>query len=205
MKSRQRLSKSGQIHVRQEKNERERTSISGIAPQHRTEVRWVMSMKQSDTPLIHAQKDIPGHRMCMLIITHACNLNCAYCYESHKSSRQMSLPLAQSIISKEIALVEASETFERLEVHLIGGEPFMNYPLIRGVVEWLSELTLAVPVIVSCSTNGTLINAANKDWLCKHRDLFHVVLSYDGDSQMQRHIRTFLSKPAIDFDDFLRI
>lgn len=148
-----------------------------------------MSTKKTDRPLIHAQKDIPGHRMCMLIITHACNLNCAYCYESNKSNRQMSIPLAKSIISKEIALVEASDTFERLEIHLIGGEPFMNFPLIRSVVEWLSELTPRIPVIVSCSTNGTLIDASNTSWLRDHRDIFHVVLSYDGDSDMQRRNR----------------
>ena len=153
-------------------------------------------------PLIHAQKDIPGHRMCMLIITHACNLNCAYCYESHKSNRQMSLSLAKSIISKEISLVESSETFERLEVHLIGGEPFMNFSLIRGVVEWLSELSLPIPVIVSCSTNGTLIDASNKAWLRDHRDIFHVVLSYDGDSDMQQQNR-HTAASQIDLDFFI--
>jgi uncharacterized protein len=153
-------------------------------------------------PLIHAQKDIPGHRMCMLIITHACNLNCSYCYESHKSNKKMSLPLAKSIISKEIALVESSDTFERLEIHLIGGEPFMNYPLIRDVVEWLSELSLPIPVIVSCSTNGTLIDSSNRAWLREHSDIFHVVLSYDGDPDMQRQNRHTVES-QIDLDFFI--
>lgn len=28
-------------------------------------------------------------RVCMLMITHACNLNCSYCYESHKQNAYM--------------------------------------------------------------------------------------------------------------------
>jgi uncharacterized protein len=65
--------------------------------------------------------DNPGHRMCMLIVTHECNLNCSYCYESHKSDKIMTPALAKSIIQKELDLVETSEKFDKLEIHFIGG------------------------------------------------------------------------------------
>lgn len=140
-------------------------------------------------PLIQRQNDNAGCRMCMLIVTHACNLNCSYCYESHKSKKQMDPTLAKSIILEEIALVQASDKFQKLEIHFIGGEPFMNFPLIKEMVEWLSSLKHGVPVITSCSTNGTLIDDRTKGWLRDHKNILHVVLSYDGDFEMQRQNR----------------
>ena len=140
-------------------------------------------------PLIHSRQDDAGFRMCMLIVTHACNLNCSYCYEAHKSEEQMTTDLAKSIIQKELDLVEKSEQFDKLEIHFIGGEPFMNFPLIRDVVDWLSETEHGFPVLASCSTNGTLVNDSNKQWLRENKDLFHVILSYDGDYEMQAENR----------------
>ena len=37
-------------------------------------------------------------RTCMLMITHACNLNCTYCYEVHKRNAYMSLDLANTFL-----------------------------------------------------------------------------------------------------------
>jgi len=140
-------------------------------------------------PLIHSRQDDPGFRMCMLIVTHACNLNCSYCYESHKSEKRMTTALAKSIIQKELDLVEKSKKFDKLEVHFIGGEPFMNFELIKEIVEWLSDCKHDFPVLASCSTNGTLINESNKQWLREYKDIFHVILSYDGDFEMQQKNR----------------
>lgn len=93
--------------------------------------------------------------MCMLIITHACNLDCSYCYESHKSNKRMDVAMAKEIILSEIELVRTSDAYRKLEVHFIGGEPFMNFPLIKEVVEWLEDLKPDIPIICSCSSNGT--------------------------------------------------
>ena len=76
-------------------------------------------------------------RISMLMVTHACNLNCTYCYEAHKKNAYMELELAKKIISKEAIFVEESSEFDELEIDFMGGEPFMNFPLIRAVVEWL--------------------------------------------------------------------
>ena len=101
----------------------------------------------------------------------------------------MDVALAKEIVLSEIRLVEASDIFQRLEVHFIGGEPFMNFPLIRTVVEWLEGMNLSFPVICSCSTNGTLVDESNKQWLRQHRRMLHVILSYDGDFEMQKKNR----------------
>ena len=78
-------------------------------------------------------------RTCMLIVTHACNLNCSYCYEPYKQNVYMDLDLAKEIISREARFVNESDDFDELEIDFMGGEPLMNFPLIKNVVEWLVE------------------------------------------------------------------
>ena len=154
-------------------------------------------------PLIQRQKDTSGHRKCMLIVTHSCNLNCTYCYEAFKSEKHMEPALAKKIILDELTFVQKSEKFKKLEIHFMGGEPFLNFQLIKEVVEWLSKLKQDVPVITSCSTNGTLIDDTIKDWLRTHNDILRLVLSYDGDFEMQNRNR-HTAKNQIDLQFFIQ-
>ena len=124
-------------------------------------------------------------RTCMLMVTHACNLNCSYCYESHKQNVYMGIELAESVISKEARIVSESDIFDELQIDFMGGEPFMNFPLIRDVVEWLEKGAINVPWICFATTNGTLLTNEIKDWLREHKEHIFVSASYDGSSQMQ--------------------
>ena len=124
-------------------------------------------------------------RTCMLMVTHACNLNCSYCYETHKQNAYMDLNLAKDIISREAQLVKESDIFDELEIDFMGGEPFMNFPLIRDVVEWLEKGAISVPWLCFATTNGTLLTNEIKDWLREHKDHIWLSASYDGSSKMQ--------------------
>jgi len=114
----------------------------------------------------------------------------------------MDIADAQDILLKELAFVRQSEKFEELEVAFMGGEPFMNFPLIKKIVEWLLDLKQDVPFITSCSTNGTLIDETKKEWLRRHKDVFIPGLSYDGDISMQQQNRG-TSKKQIDMQFFM--
>ena len=124
-------------------------------------------------------------RTCMLMITHACNLNCNYCYEPHKGHRYMELDLAKSIISREAQFVLESDEFDELGIDLMGGEPFTNFALIKDVVEWLETGSIRVPWICYVGTNGTLLSDEVKGWLQRHKNSIVVCASDDGDEQMQ--------------------
>lgn len=124
-------------------------------------------------------------RTCMLMVTHACNLNCSYCYEAYKKNAYMSLDLAKEIILREAQFVKDSDQFDELEIDFMGGEPFMNFPLIKGVVEWLETGVIDVPWICFATTNGTLLTDEIKAWLREHKDAITLGASYDGNSQMQ--------------------
>lgn len=128
----------------------------------------------------------PNRRICMLMVTHACNLNCTYCYEVHKSNQYMSYDIAVSILKKELEFVKnSSGKFKEIEVEFMGGEPFMAFPLIQRIVLWMKENAGMVPWVSSCSTNGTLVTDDKKPWLVENKKWFIPCLSYDGDSEMQ--------------------
>lgn len=124
-------------------------------------------------------------RTCMLMVTHACNLNCSYCYEPYKQNAYMDIDLAKNIISREAQFVQESKDFDELEIDFMGGEPFMNFPLIKEIVEWLENGAISAPWVCFITTNGTLLNDEIKNWLRKHKKSLVLGASYDGDNGMQ--------------------
>ena len=124
-------------------------------------------------------------RTCMLMVTHACNLNCSYCYEPYKQNVYMDLDLAKEIISREARFVNESDDFDELEIDFMGEEPLMNFPLIKNVVEWLENDAIAVPWICFATTNGTLLTDEIKNWLREHKNNINLGASYDGTIKMQ--------------------
>lgn len=131
------------------------------------------------------QEAFSRRRTCMLIITHSCNLNCTYCYEAHKSNRTMSFDVAKACIEREIDFVLKSSKYDELEVDFMGGEPFVNFSLIKSVVEWLEKRNMPLPYLTFATTNGTLINGDVKRWVEAHKQVLCLGLSYDGSEEMQ--------------------
>ena len=66
----------------------------------------------------------------MLTITEACNLNCVYCYEHNKTSKEMSKDLLFTIIESAL---HNSDTPVEFSFH--GGEPFLKFDLMRETAE----------------------------------------------------------------------
>lgn len=120
----------------------------------------------------------------MLLITHGCNLSCSYCYEHKNSHLRMSAKLAKSILSKHIASLD--DKYDSFEVQFMGGEPLLNFGLIKEVSDWLwsvqwkkTLLTIYIP------TNGTLLTEEMRQWFSVNRGKICLGLSFDGNSIMQ--------------------
>ena len=155
-------------------------------------------------PLLNGGPKFPNRRICMLMVTHECNLNCVYCYEAFKGSRKMSFEMAISVLKKELALVRQSGgKFKEHEVEFMGGEPMMNFDLIKKVVLWMKANAGDIPWISFCSTNGTLVTDEIKPWLTANRSSFVMGLSYDGDCEMQTSNRG-TQRLAIDVEFFIK-
>lgn len=131
-----------------------------------------------------------------LTVTEKCNLTCVYCYEKHKSSRYMSIMTAKEIVDNETARISE---IDQLNFEFFGGEPFLNFPLIKTVSEYIWNKRLAINVSLSAVTNGTAFSDFAKEWLFEHQDRFDLGFSIDGNKQTQDENRNN-SYDLLDFD-----
>lgn len=145
--------------------------------------------------MITADSKYKTKRICSLMVTHSCNLNCVYCFEKYKSKGEkfMSFEIAKDVILKEIEIFreKRKDPMDRFAIEFFGGEPLLNFSLIKKIVEWVYTLNIDFPLMFQTTTNGTLFNEANLEWLTLHKDSFRVVVSIDGDQIMHKINRGF--------------
>lgn len=131
----------------------------------------------------------------ILLITYDCNLRCSYCYEPQKSQLKMSIDSAKRVLNKTINNLD--DSYDSIIVQFMGGEPLLNFNLIKEVSEWLwkQEKDLKVRIKnIHAPTNGTILTPEMKKWLIKNKDKFSLALSYDGNKIMQDLNRSYSAK-----------
>ena len=130
----------------------------------------------------------------MLLVTYGCNLHCAYCYEPKTEHKQMSVSMAKKILKEQLLALD--DKYDTVEVHYMGGEPLLEFPLIVEVSEWLWTLDFVVGKKIMCfaPTNGTLLTNQMKDWFYANKHRISLGLSFDGDRVMQNMNRCNSSK-----------
>lgn len=116
-----------------------------------------------------------------LHIAHTCNLNCSYCFASQgKYNGQrgiMSLEVGKKAID---FLVSNSGTRRNLEVDFFGGEPLMNFEVIKEIVKYARGIEKKVNknFRFTLTTNGMLIDDDVIEFA--NKEMSNVVLSLDG-------------------------
>lgn len=143
-------------------------------------------------------------RICSLMVTHKCNLNCIYCFEKHKEIGQMMMTFdtAKDILLKEFVMFERKkrQPNERFAIEFFGGEPLVNLELIKSVYNWVVKLDLPFPLMFQTTTNGTLFSSSTLEWFTSVKDDFRVVVSIDGSDVMHNKNRGIsTSKIPMDF------
>jgi sulfatase maturation enzyme AslB (radical SAM superfamily) len=109
-----------------------------------------------------------------LVLTARCNLSCSYCYQRDRKPKRMAWGTLRS--SLHWALENAGPD---LNVVFLGGEPLLEFPLIRGAVGLVEQRRRADQRIrYSISTNGTLLREDVARLLERYR--FDTQLSIDG-------------------------
>lgn len=136
-------------------------------------------------------------RTLMLMVTNSCNLNCVYCYESHKTSHKMDFDTAK----RAILDVFAETGFDGVSIQFMGGEPLLAFPLIKDVSEWLWSKNIKYPYSLFGATNGTLLNEDMKVWFTANKHRISLGLSFDGDVNTQNTNRSN-SASLVDLDYF---
>lgn len=134
-----------------------------------------------------------------LLVTERCNLCCSYCYCDKRRTASMTLETAQKAIDE----VFTTYPDRPLRLLLMGGEPFIEFGLIKGIVEYIRQRYHGRDVFVKTVTNGTLVHGEVQQWLADNLDLFHASLSLDGSRETHNRNRCG-SYDSIDIDFFLR-
>ena len=116
-----------------------------------------------------------------LHVAHTCNLNCEYCFASqgkfHGERALMSFEVGKRALD---FLIENSGTRTNLEVDFFGGEPLMNWEVVKQLVEYARsvEKQHGKNFRFTLTTNGVLIDDDVIDFA--NREMSNVVLSLDG-------------------------
>lgn len=127
-----------------------------------------------------------------LHVAHDCNLACRYCFagegEYHGRRALMSFEVGKKALD---FLIAASGERRNLEVDFFGGEPLMNWEVVKRLVEYgrSQEKAHNKRFRFTLTTNGVLLNDGIMDFL--NREMSNVVLSLDGRKQVNDRMRPF--------------
>lgn len=125
-----------------------------------------------------------------LHIAHSCNLNCSYCFASqgkyHGERALMSFEVGKQALD---FLVENSGSRKNLEVDFFGGEPLMNFSVVKQLVEYARsiEKEKGKNFRFTLTTNGVLIDDDVIEF--SNREMSNVVLSLDGRKEVHDRFR----------------
>ena len=126
-------------------------------------------------------------------------MNCVYCYEHNKTHKEMSRDLVFKIIENTL---QNSNTAVEFSFH--GGEPFLNFDLMRETAEFFwKKYNPEDRYVFFVTTNGTLLTEDIKKWLSEHKEHFWCGISFDGTKAMQDTNRSD-SSDRIDLDFFVK-
>ena len=138
------------------------------------------------------QKRKPVVKALCLHIAHDCNLACQYCFaeegEYHGRRALMSFEVGKKALD---FLVENSGSRRNLEVDFFGGEPLMNWNVVKQLVEYGRSIEEAKnkKFRFTLTTNGVLLNDEVMEFC--NREMGNVVLSLDGRREINDKMRPF--------------
>ena len=127
-----------------------------------------------------------------LHIAHDCNLACRYCFaeegEYHGRRELMSYEVGKAALD---FLIANSGNRRNLEVDFFGGEPLMNFQVVKDLVAYGREQEKIhnKNFRFTLTTNGVLLNDEVMEFA--NKEMANVVLSIDGRKEVNDHMRPF--------------
>ena len=127
--------------------------------------------------------------LCMHI-AHTCNLNCSYCFASQGKYSGERAMMSFEVGKRALDfLVENSKGRRNLEVDFFGGEPLMNFQVVKDLVAYARSIEQAAGknFRFTLTTNGVLIDDDVIEFA--NRECSNVVLSLDGRKEVHDRYR----------------
>lgn len=126
-------------------------------------------------------------------VTRACNFNCRYCTYANsnqigRNHEHVNMPI--DVARKGLLyLYEHSSDATFVTVGFYGGEPMLNFPLIKEIVEFAETLFYSKKIIYRMTINGSVLTDEMLRFLVEHD--FIIVISLDGPEIIQNRHRKF--------------
>jgi len=113
----------------------------------------------------------------VLMVTHACNLRCSYCYTGAKTGRAMGPAVGRAAVERAVASIRPGGT---LELGFFGGEPLLRAGFVAAMIELAARRTALARVAleVNLTTNGTRTD--REAWGVMTRPGAQITVSHDG-------------------------
>ena len=125
-----------------------------------------------------------------LHVAHTCNLNCSYCFASQGKYQGERAIMSFDVAKRAIDfLIEHSTGRRNLEVDFFGGEPLMNWEVVKQTVAYAREQEKIYDknFRFTLTTNGILIDDDVIEF--SNKEMSNVVLSLDGRKEVHDHLR----------------
>ena len=117
-----------------------------------------------------------------LNIAHDCNLACKYCFASQGDYGGVKRELMSFDVAKRAVdfLIKMSGPRQHCEIDFFGGEPLLNWDVVKQTVEYIESIQEKHNKIfkLTLTTNGMLLTQDKIDYVNKHK--MSLVLSLDG-------------------------
>lgn len=127
--------------------------------------------------------------MC-LNVSHLCNLRCEYCFADGGSYNSKAENMSFEVAKKAIdLLIEKSVSRRNLEVDFFGGEPLLNFDVVKKTVEYARSLENRYNknFRFTITTNAMLLDDEITEFF--NREMYNVVVSIDGREKVHDCVR----------------
>ena len=131
--------------------------------------------------------------LCMHI-AHDCNLKCTYCFAGEGEYKGARSLMSAEVGKKAIDFILANSGNRRnLEIDFFGGEPLMNFDVVKEIVAYgrEKEASFGKNIRFTLTTNGLLLDDEKIEYINEVMD--NVVLSIDGRKHINDKMRPNIS------------
>lgn len=133
--------------------------------------------------------DYHAIRAAVITVTTDCQLRCSYCFEEDKSPNYMTAETAQVTIERLCSnfkeKVYSNDESAKLSISFFGGEPTMNFPVIKQMVEYCNEQ----PFIVQYGITTNCVNITEEMIDFFYDNNFGILVSIDGTEYLHNRNR----------------
>lgn len=152
------------------------------------------------------RKELENLTVLTFEVTDRCNLRCRYCaygelysgYDERKE-QNMNFETAKAMLDYLFSIWEQTiflSSTHTVGIGFYGGEPLMNFELIKQVIDYISEhAPLNMNFVYNMTTNAMLLSRY-QDYLCAHQ--FTLLISLDGTETDDCHRLTINGKSSFD-------